>query len=106
MPWLKLGSITCHKQEDWTGDDDPYVKVNGRRVWGPKSMDVGQTREINHWVGFSRRAHVVLYECDSWDGDDHLGAHTLTREHIGIGEQEYAFSEDGANYTIWIEVIR
>ena len=103
MPWLKLNRITCHKQEDWTGDDDPYIKVNGRHVWGPRSMDTGQTREIHHQVPFSRRASVALYERDVWDGDDHLGTHTITRQHIGIGEQAYSFAEDGANYTIWIE---
>ena len=102
MPICRLLRITCHEQEDLTGDDDAYIVVNGKRVWGPKSMDTGQTREIQRDVQFSHRAKVVLYEQDDWDDDDYLGAHTLTRADIGRGEQEIAFAEDDASYTIWM----
>jgi len=44
---LQVLRIQCHEQEDWTGDDHAYIRVNGVDSWGPKSMDTGQTRVIN-----------------------------------------------------------
>ena len=107
MPICRLLRITCHKQEDNTGRDHPYIRVNGQRVWGPKGMEVEQTREIQRNVPFNHRAKVRLYEEDGvwpWDPDDFLGEHEVTRAYIGEGEQEFTFAEDDANYSIWIEV--
>ena len=102
MPICRVLRITCHKQEDWTGDDDAYIKINGENFWGPKSMDTGQTREIRRDYQFLHRAKIALYEQDDLDPDDFLGVQVITREDIGKGEQELPFKEDGANYSIWV----
>ena len=102
MPICRLIRITCHEQEDWTGDDEPYIKINGKVVWGPKDMRKGETREIYRDYQFNHRARVALYERDDWDPDDFLGEHVITRADIDKGEQAFSFMEDGANYTIWI----
>lgn len=102
MPILKVMSIKCHEQEDLTGDDDAYIVINGRKFWGPKSMDTGQTRKINRVYEFNHKAVIKLYEED-WDPDDFLGQHTVTRQ--DAGEQELRFAEDGADYSIWVNVI-
>jgi len=104
MPICRLVRITCYEQEDWTGDDHPYIKINGEVVWGPKSMDTRQTREIRRDYQFLHRAKVALYEDDDWDGDDFLGEHVIIRADVGKGLQEFPFKEDDANYSIWIEV--
>ena len=107
MPICRLLRITCYKQEDETGRDHPYIRVNGQSFWGPTGMRKGQTREIQRDVLFRHRAKIRLYEEDSvwpWDDDDFLGEHEVTREYIGKGAQELTFAEDGANYSIWIEV--
>ena len=101
MPICRVLRITCHKQEDWTGDDDAYITINGENFWGPKSMDTNQTREIRRDYQFRRRAKIVLYE-DDLDSDDCLGEQVITRADIGKGEQELPFKEDGANYSIWV----
>ena len=70
-------------------------------------MEVAQTREIQRDVLFRHRAKIRLYEEDGvlpWDDDDFLGEHEITRVDIDKGEQEFTFAEDGANYSIWIEV--
>lgn len=105
MPILRVLSIRCHEQEDWTGDDDPYIRINGIDFWGPKSMDTGQTRIINKSHSFSHRAIIKLYEQDDVDPDDYLGEQIVTRNHIGRGEIELPFKEDDANYSIWVEVL-
>lgn len=105
MPICRLYRITCHEQEDWSGDDHPYIKVNGEIVWGSKRMDVEQTHEIDVDCLFNHRAKVTLYERDDWDPDDFLGEHVVTRADIGKGEQEIPFAEDDASYSIWIIVL-
>ena len=105
MPILRVKRITCHEQEDWTGDDHAYIRINDTNFWGPKSMDVGQTRIINKPHFFSHRAIIRLHEADDWDPDDFLGEQVVTRKHIGHGEIELPFKEDDANYSIWVEVL-
>lgn len=104
MPICRLIRITCHTQEDHTGRDHPYIAVNGKRLWGPKGMREGQTREIQRDYRFPRRATVRLYEQDDYEPDDFLGEHEVTGKDISKGEQEFTFAEDDANYSIWIEV--
>lgn len=104
MPICRLIRITCHEQEDYTGKDHPYITVNGKHVWGPTGMEEGETREIRSNYRFPRRAWVRLYEQDDYESDDFLGEHIITRTDVGQGEREYTFAEDGANYSIWIEV--
>ena len=105
MPICRVLRITCHEQEDWTGDDDAYITINGENFWGPKSMDTGQTREIRRDYQFRRRAKIVLYE-DDLDSDDCLGEQVITRADVGSGEQDLPFREDGANYTIRVIALR
>lgn len=102
MPICRVLRITCHEQEDLTGDDDAYIKINGANFWGPRSMDTGQTREIRRDYQFLHRAKIALYEQDDLDPDDFLGEHVITRADIGKGEQELPFKEDDANYSIWV----
>lgn len=103
MPICRLIRITCHTQEDYLGRDYPYIRVNGKQLWGPKGMRAGQTLEIERSYRFVHRA--IVYEQDDYDPDDFLGEHQITRAEIGKGEQEFTFAEDDANYSIWIEVL-
>ena len=105
MAILRVLRITCHEQEDWTGDDDAYININRKVFWGPKRMDTGQTRVINKPYFFGHRAIIRLYEQDDWDPDDFLGEQTVTRAYIGQGAVELPFKEDDANYSIWVEVL-
>ena len=87
MATLYLNSIKCYEQEDHWGDDDAYIRVNGRKVWGTKKMDDGQTRQINKSVGFDSKAEIVLWEKDDADPDDKLGVQTLRQDDLGERRQ-------------------
>ncbi|MXV74203.1 hypothetical protein F4Z99_07985 [Candidatus Poribacteria bacterium] len=104
MPTCRLCRITCYEQEDWTGDDHPYILVNSRRVWGPRRTDEGQTHEINLDVQFNHRVKLTLMEDDRWEEDDQIGSHIITRGDISEDEKELKFREDDANYSIWVLV--
>ena len=102
-PRLEIIAIKCFEQEDNTGDDAAYIIVNGVIVWGPKAMDTDQHRHVGVTVQFAERAQIILMEDDD-DPDDKLGSHEIRA--ADVGERELKFTEDEANYSIWIRVTR
>ena len=104
MPICRVLRIKCRKRQD-NSYDEPYIKVNGKRVWSGEKMSEGQTREIHQDSRFIRRAVVRLYEADWPDPDDFLGEHVITRADINSGEQELPFRESRADYSIWVIVL-
>jgi len=82
MATMRLIRLVCNDPEDSTGDDDVYIFVNGRKVWGPKPMDSSpadkKTKPINYSKDFGTRDKfkVELWEEDKYtpfDDDDLLG---------------------------------
>jgi hypothetical protein len=104
MAILRIISVRCNRQEDWTGDDDIYVTLNGVKVQ-LGAYDDGQTREINKDKAFVSRVEMRFYEYDAADSDDYLGAHSVTRDAVGQGEQIVNFSAYGASYDVFYIVI-
>ncbi|NEP17290.1 MAG: hypothetical protein F6J97_10340 [Leptolyngbya sp. SIO4C1] len=108
MANLKLISLECKKTEDWSGADEPYLRVNGNNVWGPISLNNGQSATVDRTVEFSQTAEIALYDQDvgSWfDTDDHLGTLAANTDQVGQGEQRGRFNKDGADYTLTWEVL-
>ena len=108
MPICRLQRIVCHDQNEVR--DEPYITINGKRVWSATKVEAGQTREINQDHQFISRAVVKLYEHDlghgSWlDPDDFLGQQEITAAYIDKGELEFHFIGAGAHYSIWIVVL-
>lgn len=107
MAKLKLISLECKKTEDSAGADEPYIRVNGKNVWGPISLNDGQSATIDITVDFSQSAEIELFDQDPGifgDKDDHLGTLTAKVDQIGKGEQRGKFTKDGADYTMNWEV--
>lgn len=108
MPICRLQRIVCHDQNEVL--DEPYITINGKRVWDATKVKAGQTREINQDHQFISRAVVKLYEHDlgrgNWfDPDDFLGQQEITAAYIDKGELEFHFIGAGAHYSIWIVVL-
>ncbi len=106
MATLTLLSLLCNETEDWTGADEPYLRVNGRQTWRGSLNDgdsvdfgIGQTGLD---VSFSQLATIQLYDDDfGWfDNDDFLGSVQATTDQIGLGEQTAYFTGDGASYEL------
>jgi len=84
------------------------LRVNGQNVWGPISLNDGQSATIDKIVDFTNSAEIKLYDQDvgSWfDTDDHLGTLTATSDQTGQGERRGKFTKDGADYTLTWEVL-
>jgi hypothetical protein len=107
-PSLRLIALRCHRTEDWLGPDETYLRINGTTVWGPVSMNNGQSASLLHLPAnrFHRRVRLDLYDQDlgGFDRDDHLGTAYAWATHAGSGEQEVHFTADGAYYTLTFEV--
>ncbi|MBE9591881.1 MAG: hypothetical protein IMF19_00225, partial [Proteobacteria bacterium] len=77
MAELELISLVCKATEDWTGADETYLLLNGRRVWGPNSMNDNDVEDLSRMpkASFHSKVRVDLYDQDSgwFDDDDHLG---------------------------------
>lgn len=90
-----LGQLRARATED-VASDEPYLKVNGRKVWGPRSIDEGQQRPIG--VVVHEGDKVSLYEEDlggPFDDDDFLGD-----AEVKGASGTLEFSRDDANYTL------
>jgi hypothetical protein len=107
MPKLKLKSLYCETTEDSGGPDEAYLIVNGQQVWGTQSINDREGRPVDKEVDFTTSAEIKLYDEDTavFDKDDHLGTVTAGSDLVGKGEQQGKFTGDGANYTLYYEVI-
>lgn len=107
MARLKLISLHCTTTEDSTGADEPYLLVNGNRVWGSSSLNDGETADLSQvpLISFNGTASIKLFDDDSPDGDDNLGTHTANESQAGRGTQTGTFTQDDADYTLTYEVL-
>lgn len=104
MPTLRLKSLKCNKTEDFIGADDPYLHVNGDKIWGPIKAKKGDVLIINEHTTIKSKAIIELWEKDI-DRDDHLGTHITTVSEVGAGDMHASFVESGADYELTYEVI-
>ena len=107
MPKLKLKTLYCHSTEDSLGPDEAYLVVNGEQIWGDQSVNKGNGPLINKEVDFTTSVQIKLFDRDTglWDDDDHLGTITVDHTLAGQGEQQGKFTKDGADYTLYYEVV-
>ncbi len=102
---LVLKSLECHETEDWNGADEPYLTVNGKKVWNGVMND-GDIETLSIRRTVSSPAYIKLYDTDSgmFDKNDHLGTVTATSSMKGRGTMTGGFTQDGANYTLYYHV--
>jgi hypothetical protein len=105
---LRLISLFCSTTEDTTGADEPYILVNGNKVWGSESPGLNDTETADlsavPVLPFNTRARVELFDNDSPDDDDLIGRFYAGKLQVGQGELEYKFVEDDADFTLTYEV--
>ncbi|MFB7279299.1 hypothetical protein ACWEP8_34845 [Streptomyces hydrogenans] len=106
---LRLISLYCSRTEDDNGEDEQRLLVNGVQVWGAESPGLNdrQTADLSAVppIPFGTRARVELLDHDSPDDDDLLGRFYAGAAMLGLGELEYKFTEDDADYTLTYEVV-
>ncbi len=103
MPTLILKTLKCNKKQDSFGADDPYLCVDGKKIWGPIKAVKDETLIINENLQFRGHAVIQLWEKDIAP-DDLLGSHTVNKDEAGKGKLEADFTEEGADYVLVYEV--
>jgi hypothetical protein len=105
---LHLMSVLCLGEDDVIGSDEPYLTINGQRVWSAQNVDGGDHELVNLRFDFDESVTVVLWEDDGGlaGGDDVLLRLTISASQAGTGIQEAATSPLGAgSYRLYYEVV-
>lgn len=111
MANLRLISLVCKKTEDTCGADEAYLRVAGKTVWGPKSINDGEEavlESIIKPIHFDQKIRIALYDKDvgGWfDDDDHLGTTYAYANQTGDDVHDSRFTGDGADYTLYYKVL-
>ena len=101
---IVLNRLVCFQTEDW-GADEPYINFNGTTVWGPGSLNNGQTAYLNVSRRFTDSVTISLFDDDWPDADDQIGYGHVYVGAAGLGEQSLTFiNENGPNYTLYYHV--
>ena len=98
---VKLLKITCHKQEDWTGTDQIYIKINDDVITNTfriRTNEIVELRKLGAFL-FSSSATLKVFEYD-WDSDDLLVQEALSCNLSGLHKSDKDLTKDGAEYTI------
>jgi hypothetical protein len=98
---ITLTSLHCGTTEDWSGADEPYLVLDGQVVWGPGSLNDGQTAYFNVSRVFASSVTIDLYDDDSPDADDSLGRVIVGSQ---VGQGSARFTLDDVDYTLTYHV--
>jgi len=114
MPKIKFVKLTCHTTTDMSESDDtafdttiedePYLLVNHKRVWGVSRIKADETIDLSDVepVSFSDQVVVELWDRDAGysPADDRLGRLSVQAGHAGSGELSHEFRRSKARYTL------
>jgi hypothetical protein len=104
MPTLHIKTLKCHRQEDWTGDDDVFILVDGSRH-DMGRFDDDESKDYNDKsFNFVSEIVIELWEHDKYDPNDRIGAEAITSADTGLGKKKVNFSGSGASYDMWYVV--
>lgn len=106
---LKLYSLTCYLQNDPSGDDEPYLKLNGNRFWeNPDCLPIHTYDLGGMTISFWNEADLYIME-DDFGSDDTVG-YVRVGPQAGQGIQRY-FSVKWVgtgwflNYELYYEIL-
>lgn len=101
---LQLIGIECISQEDFTGTDQIYIKINGEKVTNTGRISSGDYMDLTNLApySFSSRATIQVWEYDM-DPDDLVLEVTVYSSYAGAG-QKYHHDTRDANYKLYYKV--
>lgn len=102
---IVLDYLLCYETEDW-GADEAYIKLNGSKVWGPRSINNGQKIDVNISRTFSGSVNINLFDEDWPDADDQIAnTNTVYEGAAGQGQLSMPFlTENGPRYELFYHV--
>jgi hypothetical protein len=102
---VQLISLECVRKQDTIGKDDPQLFVNGVSVYGPGSIEKGQTVNLRPRSAlFTSVANINLKEVDPGVDDD-MGTVTATASDLNKGVLPGEFHRANADYKLFYQVV-
>lgn len=102
---LTLHTLKCNDPAE--RKDNPYLLVNGRKIWGPKGMKKGQREGIGRHCTFRNKATVELFDYDRVGSPDSRGSQQIDMSRRQPGRFNLVFKKTRgrkAKYTLDCEV--
>jgi hypothetical protein len=105
-----IDTLRAYETED-SFEDQAYIRINGVKVWGPHGVNPLQMAYPNVYRDVTGPVWATLYDDDpdNWfDGDDWLGdAYAPLPSVVGATAWgSLKFTQDDANYTMAVHVLR
>ncbi|WP_419176014.1 hypothetical protein [Desulfosediminicola sp.] len=105
---VRLHTLRCNDAQERR--DEPYLLVNGNRIWSDENVRTGDTRDVNRTQEFSGNLTIELWDYDQARSDC-FGTLNILADDIGSGirETSHRFHKDrgivgDASYTLSYEV--
>ncbi len=97
---LHLFDLECGDKDDDWGSDEPYININGQRVWEAGNFDNNDIEFLDLRFGFNDTINVQIWEDDGGltGGDDKMAEWTITAAEIGTGLVRVQTTENQAGW--------
>ncbi len=104
---LHIIYIRCNEQDDQWGSDEPYITINGQRVWEAGNVDALDYVNVEINVPFDDQVNVQLWEDDGGlsGGDDLMGNWYMWAGEAGSGQHTVDSQYTSGWYWFHYEVI-
>lgn len=100
-----LNKVECIKSgaDGFLNSDDLFIKIGDDRVWGPRSIDDGDIKNLNN-IGrnFSGSIRISLRDQDPFNPDDPVGSFVVSRPTNGFVTR--TVSGSGSRYKVTYRV--
>jgi hypothetical protein len=94
----RIHAVRLTTDDRWTGKDEPYIRVDGLKVWGPTGINQGEILGVYQYHPVGRYSTIQLWEDDPLY-DDGLGTLGLYRKGFGF-DLLHTFKGKGGEYRI------
>ncbi|HZM82737.1 MAG TPA: hypothetical protein VFC19_44035 [Candidatus Limnocylindrales bacterium] len=104
---LHLLDLKCLAENDSFGSDEPYININGQRVWSRGNVDRGDIELVDYRYDFDEVVTVELWEDDGGltGGDDLMGRWFIFSGELGSGFHTLRSQYTAGLYDLRYEVV-
>jgi hypothetical protein len=94
----RIHAVRLTTDDRFSGKDEPYIRVDGIKVWGPTGINQGEILGVYQYHAVGRYSTIQLWE-DDLRYDDRMGTLGLFRAGIGF-DKLATFKGKGGEYRI------
>src|SRR5262245_22574365 len=104
MATIRIDALKCIREQDFSGDDEPFIYIAGQQVWEGK-MGRGDTRYPNVSRTFRDSVSVELKEKNGSNSYKSLGKWTIESTPTASGNAPLTATSSGYHYEVYYDVL-